>query len=760
MKKTRSTKSALMLSALSLLLCVSMLVGSTFAWFTDSVTSTNNIIKSGNLDVELYYSTDLNPEAGKDVWTEVDANTNIFGETLWEPGKTQVVYFQIKNAGTLALKYNLGVNVANETAPVKSIGGNMFQLSDYIMFGLTEAALSPMTEYATREAARTAVGSKATKLNVPFNSNGTLLPAEENKNVHYLAMVVYMPETVGNEANYDKDQVAPQINLGINLFATQLTHENDSYGPDYDKGAAWTGAVDTTWYENNATATEFEIASGEELAGLAQLVNGGNTFKGKTIKLAGNINLNGLAWTPIVEFGGTFDGQGYIISNLYIEGTSHVAFFDQLHSTSKVQNVTFDNANVTGEHYVAVVSAWEGNESANLLIKNVKVTNSKVTGKVANNDNGDKIGAIVGYAVSMNLEDCSVENTTVTGYRDVGGIIGYAHKKVVATNNTITDSFVICDASVNYKNYTQADEYDVEAIVGEAVSTAIFTGNTSTNVNVVTPGNVASVGTAADLQAMLTQFTSSGSGDNVLNITSDIDIGSVQWESVTVQGYTGADVITVNGNGHTITGLNAPLFTGGFAGGSGIIIKDLTIKNANFDVAAKYESTGVGAFICSVDSMDVITLTNCHLLDSKITGSRTGGLVGWTSGYNNVNDGPVDTFVTIKNCSVINCEITGTSVGAITGHAGANAATFSLIEDCIVKDNTLTSNSSSYRVGIVVGTANAGQLTINNISESGNTVKQMNGATEIARPAGQSPLYGRFVPAGTGTLTIDGVAIN
>ena len=56
--KKQNTKRALLLSALSLLLCVCMLVGSTFAWFTDSVTSANNIIKSGNLDVELYYQTE------------------------------------------------------------------------------------------------------------------------------------------------------------------------------------------------------------------------------------------------------------------------------------------------------------------------------------------------------------------------------------------------------------------------------------------------------------------------------------------------------------------------------------------------------------------------------------------------------------------------------------------------------------------------------------------------------------------------------
>ena len=55
----KNTKRALLTSVLSLTLCGSMLVGTTFAWFTDSVSSTNNVITAGNLDVELYYKTKL-----------------------------------------------------------------------------------------------------------------------------------------------------------------------------------------------------------------------------------------------------------------------------------------------------------------------------------------------------------------------------------------------------------------------------------------------------------------------------------------------------------------------------------------------------------------------------------------------------------------------------------------------------------------------------------------------------------------------------
>ena len=70
MTKTRSTKKALLLSAFSLLICFSMLIGTTFAWFTDSVTSANNIIKSGNLDIELEYAV-FNDDGSFKAWKDV-----------------------------------------------------------------------------------------------------------------------------------------------------------------------------------------------------------------------------------------------------------------------------------------------------------------------------------------------------------------------------------------------------------------------------------------------------------------------------------------------------------------------------------------------------------------------------------------------------------------------------------------------------------------------------------------------------------------
>ena len=263
--------------------------------------------------------------------------------------------------------------------------------------------------------------------------------------------------------------------------------------------------------------------------------------------------------------------------------------------------------------------------------------------------------------------------------------------------------------------------------------------------------------TAAELQAYITAFTVADSGDNVVKIGKDIVLKEGEtWVPATIDGYHGAGVITVLGNGHTISGLNAPLFAGGFAGNSGIVVKDLTLDGVKINDATG--STGVGAFIGTVDSMPKIELDNCHLTGSEIitTGdTRTGGLIGYTSGYDKENNGPVDTYVTITNCSVEYCSITAKgSVGAIIGHAGGNPATYETISDCAVKNCVLTStDDGGWRVGVVVGTAHVGELTIKNITESGNTVAQ----TGKTAPE-HSNLYGRFVPGTTGKLVIDGVA--
>ena len=141
MNNKRATKRALLTSVMALVMCVVMLVGTTFAWFTDTASTGVNKIQAGNLDIELAYKNTYIPDGTPttdDGFASVTKETEVFdAEALWEPGHVEYVVLKIRNAGTLALKYKLGINIANETGST-NVYGNQFNLSNYIKFAVLE----------------------------------------------------------------------------------------------------------------------------------------------------------------------------------------------------------------------------------------------------------------------------------------------------------------------------------------------------------------------------------------------------------------------------------------------------------------------------------------------------------------------------------------------------------------------------------------------------------------------------------------------
>ncbi len=223
----------------------------------------------------------------------------------------------------------------------------------------------------------------------------------------------------------------------------------------------------------------YEIGSARSLVEFGQLVNAGKSYGGTKVVLADDIDLAGIAWTPVNGFGGTFDGQGHTISNLTVTGESDVGFFKGLQSTAVVKDIVFDGAYVSGTHYVGVVVGWEGNEIANATIDGITVKNSTVVCDTdATGDNGDKAGGIAGYAVSLNITNCTVMDSSITAYRDFGGILGYANTSVYAAGNTVKNVTLTIDNDVNYKEYATDAEHDGNPIVGEAVDSAKLENNT------------------------------------------------------------------------------------------------------------------------------------------------------------------------------------------------------------------------------------------------------------------------------------------
>ena len=119
MNNKRATKRALLTSVMALVMCVVMLVGTTFAWFTDTASTGVNKIQAGNLDIELAYKNSTTN--GK--FKEASKETPVFdNNALWEPGHVEYVVLKVSNAGNLALKYKLGINIASEIGSTNVLG--------------------------------------------------------------------------------------------------------------------------------------------------------------------------------------------------------------------------------------------------------------------------------------------------------------------------------------------------------------------------------------------------------------------------------------------------------------------------------------------------------------------------------------------------------------------------------------------------------------------------------------------------------------
>ena len=205
-----------LVSILIILLCLSVCIGLTYAYFTDRATSSNNIIKVGKLDVTMEYANGT-ADPSNAVWE--DASTGaIFNYDKWEPGYTEVYHIRVSNVGTLALKYNF-VIVANGTVseladaidvyyfdPAEQINERT-DLVDTKKIGNLTAALTGMKDTAT----------------------GNLLAGETLT----ITIALKMQEDAGNR--YQGLSIG--TDFSIQLHATQLNSETDSFGPDYDEDA-------------------------------------------------------------------------------------------------------------------------------------------------------------------------------------------------------------------------------------------------------------------------------------------------------------------------------------------------------------------------------------------------------------------------------------------------------------------------------------------------------------------------------------------
>lgn len=720
MTNSKTTKRALLSSVIALILCFSMLLGTTFAWFTDSVSSGVNTITAGNLDIELEYS-----KNGRD-WATVKDTDQLFKDvTLWEPGATSVVYLRMTNKGTLALKYQFSMNITSETTAT-NVDGASFKLSEHLKYGLV--AFTGV--YANRKAARQDVADSAVPLN-NYNSAGNMLAGDYKT----FALVVYMPEDVGNEANY-RGNVVPTIELGLNLVATQQNSERDSFGPDYDTNAT---------FLNTDAQGNYLIGTADELVFFAKAINtkiAPYSDAGNTFKLTADIDLGGRRWAPIGRmintngvgenstFQGNFDGDNHTISNFNVDTVDGVAGNDTNKGaglfgavSGTISNLKVTNATIVTAHWAGAIAGVIEGTVENCSAEDITIIClPELIGTAW--DNGDKAGSIVGYLGSGNVTECTAKNVNITGYRDLGGIVGCSNGTV--TNNTVGENVNITydnDATRNYKNYTSATQHNIGDYIGRDADEN-DTGNTGT-ANYVR-GETA--GTAEELKTILAGYTTN-SGDNItIELTKDFDMAN-KWTTYNIGNYNGVNSLTINGNGHKITNLNAPLIMGAFAGSGVITINDLTISNAN--ISQNGANLGLGAFVMHSDASGGVAFNNCKLENSviKCIGSNLAGGSAYAGGFIGYSSSGNTTFT---NCSVTNCQISGQkSAGALIGHVQTNLT----VDGCTVTGNTI-SETLQGRIdpgaAAIVGRVSGTPITVKNTTVSGNTINQGAAVTSSA----------------------------
>lgn len=301
MTNQKSTKKALLSSVLSLVLCLTMLIGTTFAWFTDSVTSTGNIIKSGTLDVTMeWLDGKTNPTTAADnEWK--DASTGaIFNSTLWEPGYTEVRHIKIANEGTLALKYKLNI-IAN---------GEVSELADVIDVYYIDPAVQ-----VTDRTALTAdkkIGTLSTILANLAGDNstatGNLLAGEKDT----ITLALKMQESAGNKYQ----DLAIGSDFTIQLIATQLTAENDSFDNQYDADAS----LDFTPVSN---IDELKMALAAKMDNIV-LTRDCYADAPLIVDYAANIDGNGFVITRADDYTGTVfavaSGASLTLENVVVDG--------------------------------------------------------------------------------------------------------------------------------------------------------------------------------------------------------------------------------------------------------------------------------------------------------------------------------------------------------------------------------------------------------------------------------------------------------
>ena len=551
-------------------------------------------------------------------------------------------------------------------------------------------------------------------------------------------------ETTKGNISHEFTSVPVQKNYRTNIIGNLISSTTDFIVEVNDN---WAGDYTEEYVAPGIRLVNgvYEITSEEGLWSFAELVNGGTkaggkSFEGKTVKLTCDIDLENEPWTPIGEFYGTFDGNEKTIKNLNVTAVKQAALFASVHGD--IENLKIDGASINAKgRSAAIVGYLYGN------VRNCEVNNAEITLSVSENDDefydGDKAGALVGYLAESGkgyeISGNKASNITITGYRDLGGLVGAAHHSNIS-GNTIDNVVITVDNSKNYSSPSENFGPFVGRMInsyGEVILSDNSGEDTYTLIKLVAEGigkisenkyAITSAAGLASLSALIAADDKNFEGKTIV-LTEDIDLfqgymsdgDPVSTEPIGSTGeYDDRGRLvcepfkgTFDGQGHVIKNIyqNGYLWKYWFGqyGSIGLFseLESATVKNLKIENFEARVEGGDIAFITGSATGDCV-FENIEITNSRIAtfNNGIGGIIGWSGAGN----------YTFKNIKLDESTTIGgfqqsfdASVGGIVGQAEPGATyNFENIEIscCLNVFNDVTASWQYYlyrMCGMIIG---------------------------------------------------------
>lgn len=429
----KNNRKILVSSMIMIISCCLLFAGTTFAWFSDSVSSNNNIIAAGNLDVEMYWADGtVNPETTS--WT--DASTGpIFDYDKWEPGYVVARHIKISNVGSLALKYKLVISANGEVSDLANV--------------IDVYYVDPAVELTSRNDldSNHKIGTLKQVLdNLDNTGLGTLSAGDSD----VITLVLKMQESAGNE--YQGKSVGSSFS--VKLFATQLNAEEDSFGDDFDEEAPYAIPVNTIEDLYNAIGND-----------------GARVCLTSDITIPASFGSNAVGYVGDNSF--SIDLNGHTLTSQTDNG-----LFRFRNEGSKENVIEISNGTLDIEKSWCSVIATGITAPITVNLDNLTINESK--------DNSQTIKAFSG--ATINMTNCTINTSFGGGVMADGGTVNiygdgntFTQTQVSSWANYNSNNMSVCnDGVVNvYGGNFKSDYYSV-IIMSSGGTINIYGGNFST----------------------------------------------------------------------------------------------------------------------------------------------------------------------------------------------------------------------------------------------------------------------------------------